>query len=194
MHSALERGGSNSDRCATRVLGQCVGRPQYTLTDNEKWFNAKFSGFIRRVLSRKLYPTTAYPPRTSQQTERFDKTILRRLWHYVADQRADWDQYLKQLAYSYNKWAHPKTRLKLLNLVVTRHLSSTTVPGAPDPPGTPTRDERLTLVQDRRAAIKRLCSAMQKAGDNQSAAQRMFKKDFDEKVRFQIDVQPRNQV
>lgn len=96
---------------------------------NRKWKTVSRHDFdfVCWVLGCKHYLTTAYYPHTNEQTERFNKTIVQRLRHYMAGDRADWNQYLRPLAYSYNMQAHRTTRTTLFDLVLTCHLPSTTV-------------------------------------------------------------------
>lgn len=67
------------------------GAPKYVLTNNGPQFVAKFFDAICTMIGITHFCTTAYHPQTNDQTERFNKTILSRLKHYVAEHQTDWD-------------------------------------------------------------------------------------------------------
>lgn len=48
----------------------------------------------------------AYHARTSGQPERYNKTIIDRLRHYVSEHWSDWDAYDGPLSYGYNARVH----------------------------------------------------------------------------------------
>ena len=61
------------------------GPPRSVLSDNGKQFNSKFFQRVCKILGVQNLFTTAYHPQTTGQTERFNRTILSALRHYVAD-------------------------------------------------------------------------------------------------------------
>lgn len=54
----------------------------------------------------KKLKTTTYHPQTNGHTERYNKTIVTRLIHYVVENKSDWDEYVKPLTYDYNLKVH----------------------------------------------------------------------------------------
>lgn len=55
-------------------------------------------------------------------------------------------------------------------------------------------NNRLAPVQYKRTTIQRLHYAMKRAAQKRTTAQKRYKKDFDEKARFWIEIQPDDQV
>ena len=64
--------------------------------------------------------TTTYHPQTNGQVERFNRTILSALRHYVAEHPRDWDLFSDALTYAYNTQAHASTMLAPFELVLSR--------------------------------------------------------------------------
>ena len=73
-----------------------------------------------RVLGIKNVFTTTYHPQTNGQVERFNRTILSALRHYVAEHPRDWDLFSDALTYAYNTQAHASTMLAPFELVLSR--------------------------------------------------------------------------
>ncbi|CDF40971.1 unnamed protein product [Chondrus crispus] len=108
--------------------------PQYVLTDNGPQFAAKFFDAVCALLGICHYLMTAYHQQANGQTERFNKTIVQRLRHYVEEHQRDWDDFPKPLTYAYNIQVH---------LVLTRQPSGLTVVGtAPQAAGVAHDDPR----------------------------------------------------
>ena len=82
------------------------GAPNFLLTDNGPQFVAKFFEAVCALLGVRHFMTTAYHPQTNGQTERFNRTILDRLRHYVAENQTDWDAYVQPLTFGYNMQVH----------------------------------------------------------------------------------------
>ena len=57
---------------------------------------------------KNLY-TKTYHPQNNGQVERFSRTILTSLRHYVAEHPKDWDLFSDALTYAYNTQAHEST-------------------------------------------------------------------------------------
>lgn len=64
----------------------------YLLKDNGAQFASKFYGAVCPFLGVKLCFTTAYHRRENGKVERFNKTIVHSLRHYVAENQKDWDR------------------------------------------------------------------------------------------------------
>lgn len=67
------------------------GPPDSLLSDNENQFVSKFFQNVCRILGIKNLFTTTYHPQLNGQVERFNRTILAALRHYVVDLANDWD-------------------------------------------------------------------------------------------------------
>lgn len=76
------------------------GIPKYLLTDNGPQFTSKFFAMICSLLGVKHLTTTAYHPQTKGQVEHYNKTIVTRLRHYVAEHQRDWDTLVQPLTYA----------------------------------------------------------------------------------------------
>ena len=59
------------------------GAPRYVLNDKGLQFAAKFFDAVCALLRVRIYLTTAYHPQTNGQTERFNRTLVQQLRHYV---------------------------------------------------------------------------------------------------------------
>jgi len=76
------------------------GIPEQILSDNGKQFVSKFFAALCAFLGAKLTTTTAYHPQCNGQTERYNKTIIARLRHYVDEHQSDWDEFVQPLTYA----------------------------------------------------------------------------------------------
>lgn len=66
----------------------------FLLTDNGPQFLAKLFETLCLDLKVKHVTTAAYHPQTSAQVERYNKALVARLLHYIADHQNDWDEYV----------------------------------------------------------------------------------------------------
>lgn len=95
------------------------GIPTYLLTDNGSQIVGKFFATLCAFLGTKHLSTTAYHRETNLQTERYNKTIIARLRHYVAEHQKDWDHYIQSLTYSYDAQVHRSTGVTPFSLVLS---------------------------------------------------------------------------
>ncbi len=100
--------------------GFCYGPPKTLLTDNGKQITAKFFTHVCQILGVKNVFTTTYHPQTNGQAERFKRTILASLRHYVADHPKEWDLYAETVAFAYSTQVHATTTLTPFDIVVSR--------------------------------------------------------------------------
>ena len=100
------------------------GPPSFLLTDNGPQFVAKFFAAICLLLGVKQHTITAYHPQTNGQVERYNKTLVSRLRHYVADHQRNWDEFVQPLTYAYNIQVHKSTGTSPFSLVLSRQPSS----------------------------------------------------------------------
>ena len=160
------------------------GAPRYVLTDNGPQFAAKFFDAVCALLGVRHYLTTAYHPQSNGQTERFNRTLVQRLRHYVEEHQRDWDDYVQPLTFAYNTQVHRSTETTPFDLVLTRAPSGLILPGTvPQDAGTHREDPR-TPVQYKRATLRKLRDALDRARTKLTASQKRYKDDFDKKVRF----------
>ena len=157
------------------------GIPNHILSDNGSQFVSKFFSALCAFLGAKLTTTTAYHPQTNGQTERYNKTIITRLRHYVNDHQTDWDLFVQPLTYAYNSQVHRSTGESPFGLVLSRLPPSPLVSTSSAIEGISgnTVPARLlkTQVLDR---LKAMCAKVDKSA---SLAQARYKRYFDQKVR-----------
>lgn len=96
------------------------GIPTHFLTDYGLEFTTKFFCSICRYLSVKLLTTTAYHLHGNVRTERDNMTIIARLQHYVAENHADWNEYVQPLTYVYNTQVRRSTKFTPFYVVLSR--------------------------------------------------------------------------
>ena len=92
----------------------------WLLSDNGKQFIEKHFRETCRMLGVKNLYTTTYDPQINGQVERFNRTILASLRHYVADHPKDWDLFSDALTYAYKTQAHESTSVAPSELVLSR--------------------------------------------------------------------------
>jgi len=163
------------------------GIPASVLSDNGPQFVSKFMGAVCGILGVKQLTTTAYHPQTNGQTERYNKTIVARLRHYVAENQADWDEYVQPLTYAYNAQVHRSTRVPPFALVLSRNppgpaqvIPPTAQPSDASPP---LRASRLRM-----RLIRELAHLQAKTSDILRNAQRRYKADHDQHVKKVISL------
>lgn len=74
-----------------------------------KKFTAHFCTDVCWILDISNLYTTTYYPQTNGQTERFNRTLLTALRHYVADLPRSWDEFTDAFSYAYNIQAYSGT-------------------------------------------------------------------------------------
>jgi transposase InsO family protein len=100
----------------------CVyGPPVVLLTDNGTQFVAKFFQAVCKLLGVKQVFTTAYHPQTNGQCERFNRTVLSAITHYVSDNQDDWDELASTATYAYNCTVHSSTGYTPFELTLARN-------------------------------------------------------------------------
>ena len=152
------------------------GPPVSVLSDNGKQFTAKFFQDVCRIIGIKNVFTTTYHPQTNGQVERFNRTILAALRHYVGDHPKDWDLYSDALTYAYNTQAHGSIGVAPFELVLSR------APEAISIEVQPTLDtETATTTRLRWKA--RLAKLISTAKDELFKAQERYRRNFDARLR-----------
>ena len=107
------------------------GPPIKLLSDNGSQFTSKFFQNVCRILGVNNVFTTTYHPQTNGQAERFNRTILAALRHYVADHPRDWDLFTGAITFAYNSQVHRTTNLAPFELVLARAPKSLAVQAQP---------------------------------------------------------------
>ena len=160
------------------------GAPRYVLTDNGPQFAAKCFDAVCALLGVRHYLTMAYHPQSDGETERFNRTLVQRLRHYVEEHQRDWDDYVQPLTFACNTQVHRSTETTPFDLVLTRPLSDLTLPSTVPQDEGNHREDRQTPVQYKRATLRKLCDAPDRARTKLTASQKRYKDDFDKKVCF----------
>ena len=161
------------------------GAPTHLLSDNGPQFASKFFAAVNYMLGVKHYLTTAYHPQSNGQTERFNKTLVQRLRHYVEEHQANWDIFVQPLTYAYNMQVHRSTGTTPYDLVLTRHPQPITVRDEESRTAIPQSEpDDPTPAQMKRIILRRLRVALQSARIRMTEAQKRYKQNFDKSVRF----------
>lgn len=154
------------------------GPPRYVLSDNGKQFASKFFVAVCNTLRIRNLVTSAYHPQTNGQTERFNRTILAGLRHFIAEDQRDWDEFSGALTYAYNTTVHRSTGLAPVYLVLTRPPTSLLVKEA-----TPVEFDRITPQNTQQRFLACLEKLMATAMPRLQQAQARYKADFDKSIR-----------
>lgn len=85
------------------------GPPDVILTDQGPQFMSQLFHSVCRTLGIEPRATTPYHPQTNGQVERYNRTIVKQLRHYVQDDERTWDELLPILTYAYNTQPHRST-------------------------------------------------------------------------------------
>ena len=157
------------------------GIPDSTLSDNGPQFASVLFQGVLDMLGVKANYATPYHPQTNGQVERFNKTIVRQLRHYVSEHVKTWDQYISILTTAYNSQVHSSTGEVPLAFVTPRRVRSIAVrrplPTREDGGSTPTPTESKAEF------AARLENLIPKVRAEMDKAQKRYKRTFDKKVR-----------
>ena len=148
------------------------GPPKRLISDNGPPFDSKFYQATCIALGIKNKPTTTYHPQTNGQTERFNRTILRSLRHFVSDNLDDWDLYSDALTYAYNTQVHSSTNLAPFDLVLSRSPPSLCTEPLPSLAGT-------SHLAARQRWLKRVQLLMRTHKKALTKAQERYKRNYD---------------
>lgn len=158
------------------------GAPDYLLSDNGPQFVAKFFEAICTCLTIKHLTTTAYHPETNGQVERFNRTLVTRIRHYVAEHQKDWDTFVPMLTYAYNTQVHASTGLVPFELVLTRTPKVSLLGFGSTTLRTDTLNSPPPIVL-KSAIMRRLHILFDRATKNNKRAQASYKRQVDKAVR-----------
>lgn len=153
------------------------GIPDSILTDNGPQFTAKFFDLFCTKLSAKNLTTNTYHSQTNGQTERFNRTLVTRLRHFVSDHPNDYDYYVQPLTYTYNMQVRRSTGLTPFDLVLARHPPNPII-WPPRPVLSNNRPKRTArAVKDE--PLDQLQTIFARAVENLATAQGRYKRDHD---------------
>lgn len=99
--------------------------PITILTDNRPQFVAKIFAAPCASMSTKVVTTVGLYPQTNGKVERFNKTLVARLRHYIEEHRRSWDVFIQPLKYGYSAQVQRTAKTSDFSLVLSR-----TSPGA----------------------------------------------------------------
>jgi len=78
------------------------GIPDSVLTDNGPQFASVYYQGILGLLGVASNYTSPYQPQTNGQVERYNRTLVRQLRCYIAEQQKEWDSHLSLLTTAYS--------------------------------------------------------------------------------------------
>jgi len=85
------------------------GIPDSTLSDNGPQFASVLHQGVLQMLGVSTNFATPYHPQTNGQVERFNKTLVQQLRHYVSEHVVTWARYVSLLVTAYNPQVHSST-------------------------------------------------------------------------------------
>lgn len=154
------------------------GPPVFVLSDNGKQFTARFFQNVCRILGVSNLFTTTYHPQCNGQVERFHRTIIAALRHYVSDHPKEWDLFTDALTYAYNTQIHRATKYAPFELVLARPPRTLSLQAQPTVSLNETPGQFHLRWQN---WLKMLMST---AKDSLHREQRRYKRDFDKRLRL----------
>lgn len=157
------------------------GIPSSLLSDNGSQLTRKLFAALCDFLGTDLRTTTAYHPQTNGQMERYNKTIIARLRHYVSEHKSDWDKFVQPLTYAYNSKVNRSVGMTTFSLVLSLYSPSPTLP---NPKSLRTDSNRNILARTLKVPIlDRIRAMSSKADASSSIARECHRKYFDQSVR-----------
>ena len=171
--------------CALAFVNHWIykyGSPARLISDNGPQFVARFFQSVCRILGVRNVFTTAYHPETNGQTERYNRSLLAMLRHYVSEHQDDWDYFTPTLTFAYNMTVHRSTGTTPFELVLSRPPPPFAIQRMPVTEKA-TRRKKLDLRDE---FIDRLTNAVESANERLSAAQERYKTDFDKRIKHRL--------
>lgn len=156
------------------------GPPVFLLSDNGAQFTSKFFQAVCKILGISNLFTTTYHPQCNGQVERFNRTILAALRHYIGDNQREWDLYSDPLTFAYNATVHRVTGIAPFKLVLSRSPRPLSLENFQTTAEFSDRSQFQSKFQTTLRAL------MDTARKNMSIAQDRYKRDFDKRLRRPI--------
>ena len=152
------------------------GPPADILSDNGKQFASRLFLEVCRIIGIRNKFTTTYHAQCNGQVERFNRTVLAALRHYVADHPKEWDLFSDAVTYAYNTQTHASTGLSPFQLVLSKTPRALAMEELPK-----LRGENPSLYH--RRWLSRLQALMETANAALSATQRRYQRNFNSRLR-----------
>ena len=86
------------------------GIPSKVISDRDPRFTSKFMKELCRLMVIKQNISTAYHPRTDDQSEQLNQWLEQYLQFWVNYQQQDWHHYLPLAEFTHNSWPHKVTK------------------------------------------------------------------------------------
>ena len=112
------------------------GMPDSILSDNGPQFAAVLWEGVLKTLGIETNYATPYNSQTNGQVERFNKTLVKQLRHYVSDCVVTWSRYLSLVVTAFNSQVHSSTGQIPFAFVSPRRLTPVAIErptAGPDP-------------------------------------------------------------
>jgi len=124
---------------------------------------------------------TPYHPQTNGQVERFNKTLVQQLWHFVSEHVVTWARYVSLLVTAYNSRVHSSTGEAPFSFVCPRKLSPVAIERFTQ--GTGDEAPLSTPRQARENFRKRLDEMIPLVQKSVDKAQARYKRHFGKRVK-----------
>jgi len=157
------------------------GIPDSTLSDNGPQFASVLYQGVLQMLGISTNFATPYHPQTSKQVERFNKTLVRQLRHYVSEHVFSWARYVSLLMTAYNSQVHSSTGEAPFSFVCPRRLDPIAVERLTQ--GTAEGESTLTPRQAKASFLKRQDEMIPLVQESMDKAQARYKRHFDKRVK-----------
>lgn len=165
------------------------GIPGNVLTDKGPQFVRKFFSAICLILVITKVSITVYYPQTNGQPERYNQTLVGRLFIFVSEHQTNWDRLIQHLTYAYNSQVNRTTIEKPFSLALTRTPPDFNLEQSNMPPTDhlTTREAKLMVLEKTKALVTR---ATEKTKDGRER----YKAYHDKKVRSLADIKVGDRV
>lgn len=160
------------------------GPPDILLSDQGSQFMSKFFLAVCRSLGIETRESTPYHPQTNGQVERYNRTIIKQIRHYVADNPRRWDELLPILTYAYNTQPHRSTGVAPFEMVIPRRIPNLSVHSPP--PGVAIQAHGTTKdgspLSVKRSFMARLRKTIPLVAEALRKTQQRYKKNYDKNL------------
>lgn len=126
--------------------------------------------------------------------QRYNKTIVQSLPHYVAENQRDLIRYVDLITYAYKTQVHRTTTKTPSNLVLTMHPPSIHVPSVPSVNLSKYGDKCMTSAQFKEVVFRKLAEDLKEVATKSDATQRRYKADVNKEIRTRIVVNVGDEV
>jgi len=155
------------------------GIPDSVSSDNGPQFAAGLRPGVLKALGVDTNYATPYHPQTNGQVERFNKTLVKQLRHYVSDHVVTCSWYLSLVVTAYNSQVHGSTGQVPFAYVSSRRLTPVAIERLPAGADT---GEIETPGRAMENFLQRLDALIPPVRDTMKKAQARYKRAFDKRV------------